>query len=162
MRAAVLMKRVAVGVLVLFPSRGLAETPLARLGHPRRFSVVVEQFPMGLETEDFPVVTLAWETESALRRAGLPVGPRTEKPTPPFLHLSIVLIRQPYGYVLLTQGDLRERVSQDCTAGRTMEVSTWQERQWQVIKEPADLASVVRRAADDAVRKFINAYRAST
>ncbi len=129
------------------------------LGRPAQFALVLEQFPMGLESDDFPLVLLPVEAEQALKAAGLPVVPRSDTPVAPYLHISLVLIKQPYGFVLLTQGDLRESLPSSCTGTRPLEVSTWQRRQWQILREPVVPAAVIRKATGDALREFIRAYR---
>ena len=147
-------------LVLLLASQPVIGTGLpSGLGHPAQFSLVLEQFPMGLESDDFPLVLLAVEAEQALKAAGLPVVPRSDTPVAPYLHVSLVLIKQPYGFVLLTQGDLRESLPTTCTGAGPLEVSTWQRRQWQILREPVVPAAVIRKATDDALREFIRAYR---
>ncbi len=130
------------------------------LGRPAQFALVLEQFPMGLESDDFPLVLLPVEAEQALKAAGLPVVPRSDTPVAPYLHISLVLIKQPYGFVLLTQGDLRgEPPRPPAPALDPLRVSTWQRRQWQILREPVVPAAVIRKATGDALREFIRAYR---
>ena len=146
-------------VLLLATPSTLGTPPPSGLGRPSQFSLVLEQFPMGLGSDDFPLVLLPVEAEQALKAAGLPVIPRSETPVAPYLHISLVLIKQPYGFVLLTQGDLRESLPSTCTGTEPLEVSTWQRRQWQILREPAVVAAVIRKATDDALHEFIRAYR---
>ena len=157
------MKRYALVLLplvLILPLRtSWALTPETPLGHPAAFSVVVEQFPMGIETDDFPVVTLSIEAESTLKTLGLPVLPRAETPAAPYLHLSLTLIRLAKGFVLLTQADLREQVRGSCSGGRVLEVSTWQDRQWQLVRGSAPVGDEVREAARAAIERFAHAYR---
>lgn len=130
------------------------------LGHPTQFSLVVTQFPLGMDEDYFPLPALPILAEERLKRARLPVVPRTsDKPAPPYLRISVVGIRQKGGYVLLVQADLRETAPATCNSGPPLEVSTWQYRQWSTTKDGGPPpAEEVWRSVDRLLTDFVAHY----
>ncbi len=114
---------------------GAPQPEAAWLGHPPAFALVLEQFPLGMEGEQFPFPELQMLAERHLRNAGLPLVPRTVKQEPPFLRISVVGIRLKTGYVYLLESDLREIAPASCAGGKPLEVSTWQHRRWLTAQE---------------------------
>ncbi len=140
-------------------AEGWAAPPATVLGHPPTVSLVLTQFPHGANLPDFPLVTLQLEAEQRLRDLGIPLVPRAAKPEPPYLDLSVVVIRQTAGFVVLVQADLKERIGPACAGGAAVEVSTWQHRQWATIPDPDTVsAPTIRRFAGAALHEFANAY----
>lgn len=156
--------RAAAALFLAFAAVSGTATPAepARLGHPPAFALVLEQFPLGMEGEQFPFPDLQVLAERHLRDAGLPLVPRTVKQEPPFLRISVVGIRLKTGYVYLLEGDLREVVPASCAGGQPVEVSTWQHRRW-ITAQEGGVPSPEQAwgALQETLRAFGRAYGAN-